>query len=82
MKMLCLFEKNSVGILLIRQDLFTAKNLKVLMDFLKTKRIFARGVQNVLGINETPLLSWRKLLSFPKSILFCWPLSSSKSWTL
>ena len=34
---------------------FRAKNFKILMDFLKTKRIFARGVQNVLGINEMPL---------------------------
>ena len=50
--MLCLFEKNSVGILLIRQDFFRGKNFRILLDFLKTKRIFARGVQNVLGINE------------------------------
>ena len=28
---------------------------KILMDFLKNKRIFARGVQNFLEINEMPL---------------------------
>ena len=31
------------------------RTFKILMDFLKTKRIFARGVQNFLGINEMPL---------------------------
>ena len=55
MKMLCLFEKNSVGILLIHQDFFRAKDFQILMDFLKTKRIFARGAQTLLGINEMPL---------------------------
>ena len=54
MKMVCLFEKNSVGIFSFVK-IFQSKNFKILMDFLKTKRIFARGVQNVLGINEMPL---------------------------
>ena len=55
MKMLCLFEGNFMGISLICQDFFRAKDLKILMDFLKTKRIFARGVQNFLEINRMPL---------------------------
>ena len=44
-----------MGISLIRQDFFRAKDCKILMDFLKTKKILARGVQNFLGINEMPL---------------------------
>ena len=55
MKMLCLFEGNFMGISLSPQDLFRAKVFKILMDFIKTKRIFARGLQNCLGINEMPL---------------------------
>ena len=55
MTMLCLFEGNFVGISLICQDFFRAKDFKILMDFLKTKGIFARGVQTLFEINEMPL---------------------------
>ena len=44
-----------MGISLVRQDFFRAKDFQILMDFLKTKRILARGAQNFLGINEMPL---------------------------
>ena len=44
-----------MGISLIRQDFFRAIDFKILVDFLKTKKILARGVQNFLGINEMPL---------------------------
>ena len=84
MKMLCLFEKNSVGILLIRQDFFRAKDFKILMDFLKTKRIFAREVYKMFwGSMKCSCVSCflgGNFQVFPS--LSVGPTSSSNSWTL
>ena len=58
---------------------------KILMDFLKNNRIFAKGLRISLGISEMPLcqlLLRRKLSSFPSLPFSVGPISSSKTWTL
>ena len=49
MKMLCLFQGNFVGISLIVKIFSEQRIFKILMDFLKTKRVFTRGVQIFFG---------------------------------
>ena len=53
MNMLCLFQGNLMGISLICQDVFRAKDFMIFVS--QTKGSFARGVRDFLGINEMPL---------------------------
>ena len=86
MDMLCLFEGNFVGISLIRQGFLTTKDFKdFLWILLESKRIFARGVRDLLGINEMllcKLLHQSKLSSFQSLRFLLVLLSSLKTRTL